>query len=97
MSFQHSKSQVESMVHELETADFIRETFPLMSRLCAEMGRLKSQIGQIQTPQEKEAVLSLMGRISNSLLQGIPEQFLIKGIERERDAILRSLQTSQSE
>jgi hypothetical protein len=95
MSLQHSQAQVESMVHELETADFIRETFPLMSRLCAEMGRLKGQLGQVKTPREKQALLALMGRISNSLLQGIPEQFLIKGIERERDAITRTLEATE--
>ncbi len=97
MSLQHSKAQVESMVHELETADVIRETFPLMSRLCAEMGRLRGLVGQVKTAEEKGAVLALMSRISNSLLQGIPEQFLIKGIERERDAIVGSLEASQAE
>ena len=97
MSLQHSKAQVESMVHELETADVIRETFPLMSRLCAEMGRLRNHTAQVRSAEERHALLDLMGRINNSLLQGIPEQFLIKGIERERDAIVRGLEASQSE
>lgn len=97
MSLQHSRSQVEAMVHELETAEMIRDTFPLMSRLCAEMGALKKGLGEVRSPREKEEILALMGRISNSLLQGIPEQFLIKGIERERDAIRRQLQAGPSE
>lgn len=97
MSLEHSRRQVESMVHELETSDFIRETFPLMSRLCSEMGRLKGQIGQVQDEKEKAAILALMDRITNGLLQGIPEQFLIKGIERERDAIKRALAARKGE
>src|SRR5262245_50431504 len=97
MSLEQSRRQVESMVHELETAELIRETFPLMSRLCSELGRLRSQLGQAENEQERAGILSLMDRISNGLLQGIPEQFLIKGIERERDAIRRALAARKEE
>lgn len=97
MSLQNSRRQVESMIHELETAEMIRDTFPLMIRLCSELGRLRGHLTQLQTEQEKKDLLGLMERITNSLLQGIPEQFLIKGIERERDAIKNALLTRSSE
>jgi hypothetical protein len=89
MSHETALGKVKGFVQTLETADLIRDTFPLMMNLQQALRSLRSNLPADDAGREE--VGDLMDRLHSSLLQGIPEQFLIRGIEQERDAIKAQL------